>query len=52
MGRKHFFFEKKKRKTFARWHPHVPTAAAKLIKVSCFFFPKKKAFLSYSGLSM
>jgi homoserine O-acetyltransferase len=45
-GRKHFFFEKKKQKTFASLgslQPEKPQP--KQSKVFCFFFSKKKAFL-------
>jgi hypothetical protein len=48
-GRKRFFFEKKKQKTFIRWSLAqavglTPSGAAQL-KVFCFFFSKKKRFL-------
>jgi hypothetical protein len=48
-GRKVFFFEKKKQKTFAdpgRAYPDRPKP--KRTKVFCFFFSKKKCFL-YAG---
>jgi hypothetical protein len=46
-ARKHFFFEKKKQKTFmnlALLYPEKPQP--KHAKVFCFFFSKKKSFPS------
>jgi hypothetical protein len=40
-----FFFEKKNQKTLATWPSHSGQAEPGLIKVFCFFFSKKKAFL-------
>jgi translocation and assembly module TamA len=43
---KQFFFEKKNQKTFGTWPSLSGKAAAKQPKVFCFFFSKKKIFLS------
>jgi len=40
-----FFFEKKNQKTFARCRGPSRQNLPKDIKVFCFFFSKKKAFL-------
>jgi hypothetical protein len=42
-GRKQFFFEKKNQKTFAYWARACGQSQG--VKVFCFFFSKKKAFL-------
>jgi hypothetical protein len=48
-GRKRFFFKKKKQKTFADWSSLYPERPGpKIPKVFCFFFSKKKTFLSLS----
>jgi hypothetical protein len=44
--RKHFFFEKKKQKTFGYWSRAGRTVGSKLTKVFWFFFSKKNCFLS------
>jgi hypothetical protein len=49
--RKAFFFEKKNQKTFIPFGARVPenithTREPKRVKVFCFFFSKKKAFLA------
>jgi len=45
-----FFFEKKNQKTFARCRGPIPSIdAAQILKVFCFFFSKKKAFLAPIG---
>jgi len=46
-GRKVFFFEKKKQKTFIHWLGAGCEPRGQGIKVFCFFFSKKKAFLSF-----
>jgi len=43
-----FFFEKKNQKTFASLSRTYPQRKPKDIKVFCFFFSKKKTFLSLS----
>jgi hypothetical protein len=50
---KQFFFEKKNQKTFAHKHAccHVDLAA-KEPKVFCFFFSKKKFFLTFPSISL
>jgi hypothetical protein len=40
-----FFFEKKNQKTFYRLAPSSGERSAQRLKVFCFFFSKKKAFL-------
>jgi hypothetical protein len=45
-GRKAFFFEKKKQKTFARLSRTFPAANAKWQKFFGSFFQKRTAFLS------
>ncbi len=45
-----FFFEKKNQKTFVRCRGLV-TGALKDAKVFCFFFSKKKTFLSYTYIA-
>jgi hypothetical protein len=45
-GRKLFFFEKKNQKTFDNLAPRVGWLRAKVTKVFCFFFSKKKTFPS------
>jgi hypothetical protein len=45
-GRKAFFFEKKKQKTFVPCTQSPERYASKEVKVFCFFFSKKKALLS------
>jgi hypothetical protein len=47
-GRKAFFFEKKKQKTFVPPQLSHPRSATKEVKVFCFFFSKKKALLPYA----
>jgi hypothetical protein len=42
---KHFFFEKKKQKTFSRWAERYDRRARKSSKVFWFFFSKKNACL-------
>jgi len=43
--RKHFFFEKKKQKTFGRLSRAYPADVRQGIKVFWFFFSKKNGFL-------
>jgi hypothetical protein len=45
-GRKAFFFEKKKQKTFALWFARRVWRKRQVIKVFCFFSSEKKNFLS------
>jgi hypothetical protein len=47
-GRKQFFFEKKNQKTFAYWARACGPSEG--VKVFCFFFSKKKTFLSRACL--
>jgi len=51
-----FFFEKKNQKTFARFVPRKPKKYTSVdegeaAKVFCFFFSKKKFFLSFVRIS-
>jgi hypothetical protein len=51
-GRKQFFFEEKNPKAFANGISLYPeTPKPKYSKVFCFFFSKKKAFLSYGPVN-
>jgi hypothetical protein len=45
-GSKRFFFEKKNQKTFDRLHARLPHDVRPGPKVFCFFFSKKKTFLT------
>jgi hypothetical protein len=45
-GRKQFSFEKKKQKTFVMMAYALRQRLRQLAKVSCFFSPEKKCFLS------
>jgi hypothetical protein len=47
--RKQFFFEKQNQKTFGCWHPSAGEVRDSDSKVFCFFFSKKKFFLSFSS---
>jgi hypothetical protein len=46
-GRKDFFFEKKKQKTFGHWAEPYDWRARKHAKVFWFFFSKKNCFLPF-----
>jgi alpha-methylacyl-CoA racemase len=49
--RKHFFFEKKKQKTFDYWSMAFATGETKYAKVFWFFFSKKNIFLMPGALN-